>query len=149
MNNACTFRNANYCTEMNYFRTIAVLIILALLMLVVGTRNARQARIRSYATSTVGEVRMIESAAEQYAIENGLKKEMTVDFDSLVAAGYFDSMKDSRLNRGQHRRVDLPIQSTYGVVYHAIPHGQRLTVHMIYRELFTPKIETTDTLWSN
>jgi len=117
-----------------------------LLLAAIAVPNFLRARARSQAATMVHDVRMIESAAEQYAIENGLPSGTTVSFDNLVAAEYFK--QGSKLSQGQSG-VLLPAGLTFGDVYPSIHPTQKLIVDPRHRQLFDPTVNSSDRILDN
>jgi len=133
-------------TKEGGFTLVEIMIVVAIIALLaaIAVPNFLRARVRSQATTMVNDVRMIESAAEQYAIENGIAAGTSVDFDSLVVAGYFKS--GSKIASGQS---GVNLTTTFGSYYSAILPNEKLTVFTELRNLFTPTVSTNDRLWSN
>lgn len=105
-------------------------------------RNSHHSRV----TTMVNDVRMIGSAAEQYAIENSLKPHQTVSFDQLVQANYFKA--GSKISLGQ-LPISVPNQITYGTFLSQIEPGKKLTVPIFIRILAAPRIMPDDRRWEN
>ncbi|MDZ4742820.1 MAG: DUF3352 domain-containing protein [Verrucomicrobiota bacterium] len=104
----------------------------------------KRSDMRTRAVSFVNDIKMIEAAAEQNAIENGLAPGQTVSFSQLVQAKYF---KDgSMIARGQSA-VGLPPELTFDKVYTDIDPTRRLYIPMEYRNLFAPSITADDRVW--
>ena len=130
------------------FTLVEIMIVVAIIALLaaIAVPNFLRARVRSQATTMVNDVRMIESAAEQYAIENGLAGTDTVNFNSLVSSSYFKS--GSKIASGQSG-VALTASETFGVLYSSIPTTTKLTVLDALRLKFSPTVSTVDRLWEN
>ncbi|MDX2226938.1 MAG: prepilin-type N-terminal cleavage/methylation domain-containing protein [Verrucomicrobiae bacterium] len=129
------------------FTLVEIMIVVAIIALLaaIAVPNFLRARVRSQATTLVNDVRMIDYAAEQYAIEKGLSTSTSIHFDSLVNQGYFKS--GSKIYVGNSAVDLLAINSTLGVIYTNIIPAQKLTVVTALRDLFTPTVLTTDVMW--
>ncbi|MDX2227796.1 MAG: hypothetical protein SFY92_11990 [Verrucomicrobiae bacterium] len=114
------------------------------LLAAIAVPNFLRARIRAQAVTLVNDVRMIQSAAEQYGIENEFSRSDTVSFDDLVQADYFK--KGSKIHQGQSS-MTFPRELTYGAVFTEIHPGRKLEVPEVYRNLFTPTLNTHDRIW--
>lgn len=131
------------------FTLVEIMIVVAIIALLaaIAVPNFLRARVRSQATSMINDFRMISSAAEQYAIENGLAGTATVEWDSITQ--YFKS--GSKIANGQSA-VTLTgtlVYDSYFTGANAISPTAQLTVPEDFRDLFTPTISTDDSLWTN
>ncbi|MDX2227214.1 MAG: prepilin-type N-terminal cleavage/methylation domain-containing protein [Verrucomicrobiae bacterium] len=131
------------------FTLVEIMIVVAIIALLaaIAVPNFLRARVRSQATTLVNDVRMIGSAAEQYAIEKGMSGSASIHFNSLVTEGYFKS--GSKIYQGK-TAVDLVASGpgTLGAVYTSINPTTQLSVVESLRNLFTPTVLTTDTIWN-
>ncbi|MDX2226251.1 MAG: hypothetical protein SFY92_04030 [Verrucomicrobiae bacterium] len=123
---------------------IIALIIMGLFVMISARENPKPHLIYRMADRTLMDARMIESASESYAIENGLSLPISVSFDSLVTAGYFKH--GSNLEKGF---PPFPATHTYGVYYRDIDPTTMITVPMELRKGLVPHVPMNDPVWEN
>ncbi|MDZ4816679.1 MAG: prepilin-type N-terminal cleavage/methylation domain-containing protein [Verrucomicrobiota bacterium] len=130
----------------NGFTLVEIMVVVAIIALLaaIAVPNFLRARTRAQATRVLNDVRMISSAAEQYAIEYGLSSDSVVTFNSLIGHSYLKS--GSSIYNGQ-TAVLLPTGGTLGDIYSAISPTRKLTVDNQLRAYFLPTLSTDDRIW--
>jgi len=88
----------------------------------------------------------LQSAAQQYAIDYGLKEGDKVKFFNLVASGYLSDAWSKVLYRSRK----LPPELNYDVYFdkHFFdPRKPLKKVPMEYRKLYEPQVKLSDPIW--
>ncbi|MDK3157913.1 prepilin-type N-terminal cleavage/methylation domain-containing protein [Kamptonema cortianum] len=96
------------------FTLVEIMIVVAIIALLaaIAVPNFLRARQRSLATAVKNDIRLIESAADQYAIENGLGGNQSVAWDSIT--GYFKT--GSKLADGRTALTGIRMDTVFATV---------------------------------
>jgi len=125
------------------FTLVEIMIVVAIIALLaaIAVPNFLRARQRSLATSVKNDIRIIESAADQYAIESGLAGSSSIAWASIT--GYFKT--GSKIASGQSAISAIAFSTEYAT----IPVGTKLSATTGIRGQFTDTTIIPASFWND
>ncbi|MDZ4742601.1 MAG: prepilin-type N-terminal cleavage/methylation domain-containing protein [Verrucomicrobiota bacterium] len=125
------------------FTLVEIMIVVAIIALLaaIAVPNFLRARQRSLATSVKNDIRIIESAADQYAIESGLSGTANILWTSIT--GYFKT--GSKIASGQSAISGMDFSAQYS----SIPVGSKLSATTAIRAEFADTSIIPVSFWND